>query len=67
MVSVHVSSAVYRVFETRSGQTKDYLIGIFCFSANHASLRRKTNDWLANNKNNVLEWRIMPTRELLLQ
>ena len=55
MVSVLVSSAVYRVFETRSGQTKDYLIGIFCFSANHASLRRKTKDWLAENKNNVLE------------
>jgi hypothetical protein len=67
MVSLHVSSAVYRVFETRSGQTKDYLIGIFCFSANHASLRRKTKDWLAQNKNNVLEWRIMPTHELLLQ
>jgi hypothetical protein len=67
MVSLHVSSAVYRVFETRSGQTKDYLIGIFCFSANHASPRRKTKDWLAHNKNNVLEWRIMPTPELLLQ
>ena len=55
MVSDLVSSAVYRVFEPRSGQTKDYLIGIFCFSANHASLRSKTKDWLAQNKNNVLE------------
>ena len=61
MGSVFISSAVCRVFETRSGQTKDYLIGIFCFSANHASLRRKTNDWLAQNKNNVLEWSVMPT------
>ena len=67
MVSVLVSSAVYRVFETRSGQTKDYLIGIFCFSANHAALSRKTKDWLAENKNNVLEWRDMPTRGLLFQ
>ena len=28
MVSVLASSAVYRVFEPRSGQTKDYTIGI---------------------------------------
>jgi hypothetical protein len=55
MVSVLVSSAEYRVFEACSGQFKDYLIGIFCFSANHASLRRKTKDWMAENKNNVLE------------
>ena len=67
MVSVLVSSAVYRVFETRSGQSKDYLIGILCFSANHASLRRRTKDWLPENKNNVLEWRDMPTGGLLFQ
>ena len=67
MVSVLVSSAVYRVFEPRSGQTKDYLIGVYCFSANHASFRRKTKDWLAQNKTNVLEWRDMPTSGLLFQ
>jgi hypothetical protein len=33
MVSVLVSSAVDRGFEPRSGQTKDYIIGICCFSA----------------------------------
>jgi hypothetical protein len=66
MVSVLVSSAVYRVYETRSGQTKDYLIGILCFSANHASLRRKTKDCLAQNKNNVLVLD-MPTHGLLPQ
>ena len=33
MVSVLTSSAVDRGFETRSGQTKDYKIGICCFSA----------------------------------
>ena len=38
MVSVLVSNAVDRVFEPRSGQTKDYKIGIFCFSAKHAAL-----------------------------
>jgi hypothetical protein len=33
MVSVLVSSAVDRGFESRSGQIKDYTIGIYCFSA----------------------------------
>ena len=36
------SSAVDRGFEPRSGQTKDYKLGICCFSAKHAALRRKT-------------------------
>jgi hypothetical protein len=46
-------SAVDRGFEPRSGQTKDYKIGICCFSAKHAALRRKRKDWLARNENNV--------------
>ena len=33
MVSVLASSAVNRGFELRSGQTKDYKIGIYCVSA----------------------------------
>ena len=33
MVSVLVSSAVDRGFESRSGQIKDYKIDIYCFSA----------------------------------
>jgi len=41
------------VFELRSGQTKEYEIGIYCFSAKHAELRRKNKDWLAGNKDNV--------------
>jgi hypothetical protein len=41
MVSVLASSAVDRGFEPRSGQTKDYNIGICCLSAKHAALRRK--------------------------
>ena len=57
MVSVLASSAVDRGFEPRSGQTKDYTIGICCFSARHATLRRKSKDWLARNWNNVSEWR----------
>ena len=47
MVSVLASSAIDRGFEPRSGQTKDYKIGICCFSAKHAALRRKSKDWMA--------------------
>jgi hypothetical protein len=43
-------------FEPRSGQTKDYRIGICCFSAKHAALRRKSKDWLARHQYNVSEW-----------
>ena len=42
MVRVFTSSAVDRVFEPRSGQRKDYKIGICCFSAKQAALRRKS-------------------------
>ena len=49
------SSVVDREFEPRSGQTKDYKIGICCFSANHAALKSKSKDWLAQNQNNVSE------------
>jgi len=44
MVSVLASSAVDREFEPQSGQTKDYKIGIYCFSAEQGE-RAKTN-WL---------------------
>ena len=50
-----------------SPQTKDYKIGICCFSAKHATLRRKSKDWLARNQNNVSEWSDMSTRGLLFQ
>ena len=50
MVSVLALSAADRVFEPRSGQTKDYKIGICCFSSKHAALRRKRTDWLARNQ-----------------
>jgi len=53
MVSVFALSAVDRVFEPRSGQTNDYEIGICCFSAKHAALRKKSKDWLAQNQDNV--------------
>jgi hypothetical protein len=67
MVSVLASSVVDCGFEPRSGQAKDYKIGICCFSAKHAALRRMSKDWLARNQNNVSEWSDMSTRGLLLQ
>jgi hypothetical protein len=56
MVSVLASSAADRVFESRSGKTKDNKIGNCCFSAKHAVLRRKSKDWLVQNQNNVSVW-----------
>ena len=56
MVSVLASSVIERGFETHSGQTKDYKIGICCFSAKHAALRRKSKECLARNRDNVSEW-----------
>jgi hypothetical protein len=44
MVSVLTLSVVGRGFVPRSAQTKDYKIGMFCFSAKHAALRRKSKD-----------------------
>ena len=69
MVSMFTLSVVDRGFEPRSGQTKNYKIGICCFSAKHAALRRKskTVDWLAWNQNNVSERRDIFTRGLLFQ
>ena len=51
MISVLPSSMVDR----GSGQTKDYKIGICCFSAKPAELRRKSKDWLARNQD-MSEW-----------
>ena len=67
MVSVLASSVVDRGFEPRSGQTNEYNIGMCCFSAKHATLRRKSKDWLAQNHNNVSEWSDMSTHGLLFQ
>jgi hypothetical protein len=56
MVSVIASSAVDRWFDPRSVQTKDNKIGICCFSAKHAALRRKSKHWSTRNQDNVSEW-----------
>jgi hypothetical protein len=44
MVSVLASSAVDRGFVPWSCHTKDYNIGICCFSAKHAALNFKDNE-----------------------
>ena len=44
MVSMPILSAVDRWFKTWLGQTKDYKIGICCFSAKHRSLAK--TGWL---------------------
>jgi hypothetical protein len=67
MVSVLSSSKTYRVFEPWSGQTKDYKIGICCFSDKHTALRRKNKDGLAQNQDNMSEWGDMSIRGLLFQ
>ena len=67
MVGMLASSAVDRGFELRSGQTKDYEIGICCFPAKQAVLKRKSKDWLARNQNNVSEWSDMSIDGLLFQ
>jgi hypothetical protein len=67
IVSILASSAVNRQFEPRLGQTKDYEIGICCFSTKHTTLRKKSKDWLARNQDNVSEWGDTSIRGLLSQ
>ena len=67
MVSFLASSAVDRGFKPRSRQTKDYKIGICCFSAKHAALSSKSKDWLVRNQDNVSEWSDISNLGLLFQ
>ena len=67
IVAVLISNAVDCGFEPRLCQTKDYEIGICCFSAKHTALRSKSKDWLAWNQNNVSEWGDMSIPGLLFQ
>ena len=67
MVSVLASSVVDHGVDPRSGKTKDYKIGICCFSTKHTALRRKSNDWLARNQDNVSEWGDMSIHIFLFQ
>jgi hypothetical protein len=67
MINVLASSAVDRGFEPRSGQTKDYKIGICCFSVKHAALRSKSKDLLVRNLDNVSKWSDMSIHGRLFQ
>ena len=67
MINVFSSSAVDQVFEPRSGETKDYTIGMCCFSAKRTSLRIKNKDWSTLNQDNVSERSDMSIRGLLFQ
>jgi hypothetical protein len=55
MVRVLSSSAVDCGLESPSGQNKVFKIGICCFSAKYALIRRKSKDWLAWNQDNMSE------------
>jgi hypothetical protein len=55
MVSVLASSALDRGFEPLSGQTKDYKIIICCFSAKHASSRRKSNELIGSKSEQCVQ------------
>jgi hypothetical protein len=55
IVSVLAMGAVNHGFEPRSGQAKDYNIGICCLSAKHASFKRKQR-LLGRNRDNMSEW-----------
>jgi hypothetical protein len=60
-------TSVDRGFEPLLGKTKDYKIGICCFSTKRAALRSKSKDGLAWNQNNESKWSDMSTRGLLFQ
>ena len=55
MISVFGQSVGNSGFEPPSGQTKKtpYIIVICCLSTKHATLKRKSKDWLSRNQNNV--------------
>ena len=46
MVDMLTLSVVDREFESRPGQSKDYKIGICCFSSKNTALKSKSKDWL---------------------
>ena len=61
------SSVVDRGFEPQWANTKDYKIGICCFSAKQAKLRRNSKDWFARNQDSVSMRGDMSIRGMLFQ
>ena len=56
MVDMLTLSVVDREFESCPGQSKDYKIGICCFSSKNTALKSKSKDWLSLNEDDVYEW-----------
>ena len=67
MADLLTSRAVDRGFGPRSRQTNDFEIGIYRFSANHASLRNESKAWMTRIEDSVSEWRDMSTHGLSFQ
>ena len=67
MVSVIASSSVDYGFKPTSDQTKEYNIGICCFSTKHTSSRSRGKYCLTRNQDNVPEWIHMSIRGPLFQ
>ena len=65
MVSVLASNAVDRRFERQSDQTKDYKNWYMLIFEKHPSIKSKSKDVLARNKDNVSEWSHMSSHSLL--
>ena len=53
LVSVLALSVVHRGFKPRSGQTKDYKIGVCLFSSKHTALKRNSKDCFGRHQDNV--------------
>jgi hypothetical protein len=60
-----MSNAVGHAFDPRSGQTKDYKIGICCFSTKHVALRKKSKGIRSYKLVFNLKVQAGPPRELL--
>ena len=67
MVRMLAFSVIDCGLQSWANQSKDYKIDICCFSAGHAALRSHSNDWLAQNQDNVSKWSEMSICGLLFQ
>jgi hypothetical protein len=67
MVNMLASSLVPSGFEPRSGKTKDYTIGIYCFSVKHVALRRKIDFYNASSlKQQSADRHVAPLGNIIL-
>lgn len=64
MVSGLAPGSVDCGFKPRSGQTKDYNIGIRCFSDKHTVVRSENKVCLVRDPNNVSKWSDTSNRDM---